>query len=575
MTDFQVVGKNQNALFSLKLHRGEGMVLLAMNWKNGTPSNDFIGFAIEYKEPNGRKYFALKNRLGFLDKNDKVNPQSLTTLRSPIQKFRWVHFPSHADMVGAFTYRVSPVFMNSAEELSYGEPQIVAIGLGEETFSSELNVTFTRGFVSSQAFVDKFGGIEAIPKLIPKKADDGLTFTSTLLNSEVAYAWMGFEARKVILDLLDKAIADSTAKVKVVAYDLNQPEIVNRLAKLGNRLQIIIDDSDKHGESQSAESQAALMLAASAGVNNIKRQHMGNLQHNKIIVVDGQQIKEAVCGSTNFTWRGLYVQSNNAIILKGGDAIKPFLQTFEQYWLSNKASDFGISSSATWTDLGFQNINANVTFSPHASYNAVLNSIASDIQQNTKSSLFYSLAFLYQTTGGVRAAIEQITSDDSIFVYGISDRKTKGGGLDVQKPDGSLVPVRPEALTKNLPEPFKSEPTGLSGNVGNRMHHKFVVIDFDKPSARVYMGSYNFSIPADVNNGENLMIIRNRKVAVSYMVEALRIFDHYHFRVAQIEASKKKEKLALQKPPQTAQEKAWWSEYFKIPNKINDRQLFS
>ena len=59
---FQVSGANGAALFSLKLHRGDGMTLLAMNWKNGTPPKDFVGFAIEYKEPGGDKFFGLKNR---------------------------------------------------------------------------------------------------------------------------------------------------------------------------------------------------------------------------------------------------------------------------------------------------------------------------------------------------------------------------------------------------------------------------------------------------------------------------------------------------------------------------------
>ena len=48
-----VNGKNATALFTLKLHRGEGMALLAMNWKDGTPPDNFVGFAIEYKEPGG------------------------------------------------------------------------------------------------------------------------------------------------------------------------------------------------------------------------------------------------------------------------------------------------------------------------------------------------------------------------------------------------------------------------------------------------------------------------------------------------------------------------------------------
>ncbi len=49
--DFQVSGTNETSLFTLKLHRGQGMTLIAMNWKNGEPPTDFVGFGIEYKEP--------------------------------------------------------------------------------------------------------------------------------------------------------------------------------------------------------------------------------------------------------------------------------------------------------------------------------------------------------------------------------------------------------------------------------------------------------------------------------------------------------------------------------------------
>jgi phosphatidylserine/phosphatidylglycerophosphate/cardiolipin synthase-like enzyme len=166
-----------------------------------------------------------------------------------------------------------------------------------------------------------------------------------------------------------------------------------------------------------------------------------------------------------------------------------------------------------------------------------------------------------------------VTADDSIFVYGMSDRRV--GGLDLQKPDGNIAPVHPAALTKNVPEPFRSEPTGLVGGVGNRMHHKFVVVDFDRPTARVYVGSYNFSRPADLKNGENLLLIRNRRVAVSYTVEAIRLFDHYHFRVKELETNRANRKLQLQRPPRTPDEKPWWFEDYNEPIKIRDRELFA
>ena len=96
--EFQVSGQNAAALFTLKIHRGDGMALLGMNWKEGRPPEDFVGFAIEYKEPGGDRFFALKNRSPSPAPAATVNPNRLSTMFSPIQKFRWVHFPRNAEL---------------------------------------------------------------------------------------------------------------------------------------------------------------------------------------------------------------------------------------------------------------------------------------------------------------------------------------------------------------------------------------------------------------------------------------------------------------------------------------------
>jgi hypothetical protein len=570
-SEFQVTGDNKDALFTLKIHRGDGMALLAMNWKIGKPPNDFVGFAIEYKEPNGDKFFSLKNRLCFPGPKGEVNPNRLSTRLSPIQKFRWAHFPRNAELAGDFTYKVTPVFMNDKDELSYGESQQAALELRRETYPGKLNVTFTRGFVSSQAFVDKYGA-DAIPKLLPAKADQGLDFMPTYPKATEALAWMGFEARSAILEVLDEAIKDKKAQVRAVVYDLNEPGIVSRFKQLGNRLKIIIDNEGAHGETDSAETTAAARLAADGA--EVKRQHMGNLQHNKTIVVDGPKAQAAVCGSTNHSWRGFFVQNNNAIILRGKKPAKLFLAAFDNYWANDDADGFGATVSATWKDLDVPGIDAQIGFSPRSKKNAVLKDVAKDISSTT-TSLFFSLAFLYQTKGVIQDAVKKIQKDVKIFCYGISDHAIPGTeklGVDVQKPNGKVLFVHPEALTKHVPEPFKSEPTGGGGT---RMHHKFVVIDFDKPTARVYMGSYNFSIAADVQNGENLLQIRDRRIATSYVVEAVRLVDHYEFRVAQIQAKAEKKKLQLAKPPRKPGEKPWWTEAYTNARKIRDRELFT
>ncbi|MBN8570326.1 MAG: phospholipase [Ignavibacteria bacterium] len=567
---FVVTGNNASALFTLKIYHGEGMALLAMNWKKGKPSADFVGFSIEYKEPKGDRFFALKNRITFPDAKGNVSEDSISSLQCPFQKFRWIHFARNAELEGDFIYKVKPAFMNDKDEISFGEAQEAAIQLSRITYPDKMNITFTRGFVLSQAFADRYEADGGIPALIPADSKDGLTFKPTHPKAQEALEWMGFEARNAILEVLDKAIADKKAEVRVVAYDLCEPEVVSRLEKLGDRLKIIIDDKDAHGEADSGETQSQQILEQSAGNDNVKRHHMSGLQHNKTIIVNGPKIKAAVCGSTNHSWRGFYVQANNAVILYGAEAIQPFIKAFDNYWKFDSVKGFGITDSAEWTDLGFSDITAKVAFSPHSSGNALLNEIAHDIENNVQSNMFYSLAFLYQTPGPILDAINKVISDDKLFVYGISDKKV--GGIELQKPDGNILPVYPSELSKNLPKPFKSE---SKGGRGNRMHHKFVVIDFDKPSARVYLGSYNFSSPADIKNGENLLLIEDQKIVVAYMIEAVRIFDHYHFRITQKEAKKANKKLALAKPPRKNGEVAWWNEYYKDKRKIRDRELFA
>jgi phosphatidylserine/phosphatidylglycerophosphate/cardiolipin synthase-like enzyme len=578
-SDFEVEGKVAAAPFSLRVRRGEGMALLSMDWKEGKPPKNFVGFGIECRPPKSDRFSALSNRLSFPNADGSVDRERRPTTEAPLQKFRWVHFPYDAEVDGEFLYRVTPVFMDEDDALSSGEPQTAAIALGGATYPERLNVAFTRGFVSSQAFVDRYQPKGKVSTLVPTDADKGLDFEPSHPEAEEALNWMGFEGRRAVIEVLDQALADQKAEVRVVAYDLNEPEVVSRLERLGKRLKVIVDDSGAHGEPGSAETEAARRLAKSAGADNVKRQDMGGLQHNKTIAVDGPDCKAVVCGSTNLSWRGFFIQSNNAVVLHGEVAVEAFFDAFDNYWEHEDPTGFGATPSAEMIDLGVEGVDARVAFSPHVSDNALLEQIADDIA-GTESSLLYSLAFLYQTPGRIREAVTELAKDEDVFIYGISDKrvaKPKKGeeeddGVELLKPSGERATVFAAALGKDVPEPFKSEPVGGSGV---RMHHKFAVVDFDKPSARVYLGSYNFSVAADTKNGENLLLIRDRRIATSYLIEALRTFDHYHFRIAQEEAEKKREVLALAKPPREAGEKPWWDEYYTEPQKLRDRQLFA
>jgi len=153
--DYLAEGKNAAAQFTLKVHRGEGMALLAMNWKHGQPSDDFVGFGIQYREPGSQFVLTARNRLNFDGAPNPKGDRSFPTLAAPVQKFRWIVFPFNADLPGKFDFKVTPIFMDEDGMLGEGESQIASLALSTETYPGKLNVTFTRGYVASQAFVDR------------------------------------------------------------------------------------------------------------------------------------------------------------------------------------------------------------------------------------------------------------------------------------------------------------------------------------------------------------------------------------------------------------------------------------
>ena len=579
---FQLTGQNSKAPFTLKVHRGDGMALLGMNWRQGKPPRNFVGFAIEYREPEKDQFWPLKNRIGFPGRAGQQGP--LVSTDAPFQKFRWVHFPRDAEKPGKFTYRVTPVFMDGSGVLSRGESQTVAVALMRETLPGKINVAFTRGFVSSQAFVTYFAPDRNLSTLIPDEGKTGLSFKATHAKAKEAHEWMGFEARKVICEALDEAIKKK-AEVRVIAYDLNLPEILSRLAAVGSRLKIIIDNSASHKPADSPESQAAARLEKTAGKQNVARQHMSGLQHHKSIAIRGKGVNKIIYGSTNFTWRGFYVQSNNAVVVSSAKAVDNYFKVFDTYFDdARKIKKYRDSTSPNrWHPLHVDGIDAKVGFSPHSAKGGLLAEVGKDIAK-AKSNVFFSLAFLGQMTKGpIGPALGKKIKSRAVHTLGIADASVKEGnlGVTVLTPDNKRRVVRASALTGNVPAPFKNEHSGLSGSKGHhrgtRMHHKFVVVDFDTKDAVVYLGSYNFSEAADGKNGENLVRIKDRTVATSYMIEAVRLYDHYRFRTVQEDtkkSGKNKKVINLKPAPQTANEKPWWQPHWDDPIRKRERELF-
>ena len=183
-----------------------------MNWKKGKPPDDFVGFAIEYKEPGGDQFFALKNRLCFPGRgrqrqsehavHDAVADPEVPLGSLPAQRRARLATSSTASR---------PVFMNAKGELSYGEPQEVAIELRRETYPGEAERRLHARLRVVAGVRRQVRSRTSIPHAPARQGGCGLDFVPTHPKADEALAWMGFEARSAILEVLDEAIADTSA----------------------------------------------------------------------------------------------------------------------------------------------------------------------------------------------------------------------------------------------------------------------------------------------------------------------------------------------------------------------------
>ena len=575
----QFIAHATSSDLSLKLWRGERMCLIGMDVND--PADDFVGFAIEVKAPGSSSFVPLNNRLAF--SYDQPLKQAVTgarwypSLEAPFQKFRWIDFPNDPKG-GDYQYRVTEMHMPRDGQLVKGTSVSAAITLDPIIYQDFLDVGFTRNFASSQAYADRY---KNSPNIIPAKPDAGLKFKKVAGD---VYEWLGFETYQLIFGILDEVLANKNLSLDVFAYDLNEPDFVDKLEKLGKRLRIVIDNSGSHAPSTSAESQAEKRLIASAGAANVKRMKFIKLQHNKVLIVrSGDQAQKVLFGSTNFSFRGVYIQANNALVAYAPQAAQLFKQYFElalanagkpaKKWYETAAM------SQKWLPVTIAGKpSLKFCFSPHDDSDLSMKPVGQAIA-GAKSSVFFSIAFLYQTKSGpVRQAIDKLMKSN-VFSYGISD---KPGQLQVFKPDKSIGLVDFAYLAKVTPPPFNTE---WSGGSGIHQHDKFVVTDFNLPTAQVFTGSSNLAPSGEEGNGDNLVCIQDQKVATSYAIEGLRIFDHLHFRVRMQNgqapkkakgSAKKSDALTLQKPTKISGKPAWFEgSYQKGSQAAADRMLFS
>jgi phosphatidylserine/phosphatidylglycerophosphate/cardiolipin synthase-like enzyme len=115
-----------------------------------------------------------------------------------------------------------------------------------------------------------------------------------------------------------------------------------------------------------------------------------------------------------------------------------------------------------------------------------------------------------------------------------------------------------------VPEGFEPELRLFPGEVAPSyapviIHHKFIVIDAEGDNPIVYTGSANMSNNSEHFNDENLLEIKDKRIAAIYLAEFMRLYEHYRARAVGIEEQQHRTVQRLLLQP----DRKWADKYYK------------
>ena len=540
---------------TLRAYPGDGAVLLAFDLDESRQA-DLAGFAVEYTDPDG-KTLPVLNRLSFGQAiTSATTPEQrkfIPTDEAPLQKFHWDHFPPDVKP-GTFTYKATAMLFQPGSETAItpgpsAEVEVSLMPAGPTPFL----LGFTRGYLSSQAYVDQFHNAPYEPS--PP------TFDFDTATYQPQYHWLGFHARRLVFDFVAEALADHTRSLDVFAYDLDEPDVIKQLGQLGSRLRLYLDNSASHVTENALEPKAHDWLVSQGA--EIKVGHFQRFSHSKVMIQrQGDTALKVLSGSANFSVRGLYVQANNVFVFDDPATASLYAQAFQQSWDDPKG--FARSPlAAAWHDAGGTDglPSYSICLSPHHDPSVSLTRVA-DAVTKAKSSVLFAIMEIGSGTGPLLDAVKALPTRPELYAFGTTQRLD--GSLHVQRsgdPEGgTFIPF--SYLKKHVPPPFNEE---WSGGAGQVIHHKFVVTDFNGETPLAFGGSSNLAAGGEKENGDNLVCFTDRDIATQYAVEAIKLIDHFRFRAVMQNATD-------DKPLQLAGRSANWAAAYYQPGTPKSRE---
>lgn len=340
-------------------------------------------------------------------------------------------------------------------------------------------------------------------------------------NIEIYFTDPGKDATldDTIIELIDNQL--TAFPLDIAIYGLDRENIImalERAIERGVRLRFVgnLDGYDKlselSGDYYSSYYRIAAALDKKFPVEGKKRVDFpessgfddftlinNSIMHNKFILfttTDGS--KYLYTGSTNITDTCFLSNNNNSLIIKSEDMVAVYRKQFE-YML-------GVEGSSPVTEISKYVIDGaeiEILFAPNIYYGRTTIDYIIDSVCMAESSIYF-MTYSFTHIGLTEQIVQKY--QDGLEIEGVYD-------------ESQLYYSREEYL-EEAGVPYRVDGNYFFiGDRGGKLHHKVMILDWDKDDATVITGSSNWSDNAANNNDENILIIKSKAIASLYKQE--------------------------------------------------------
>jgi hypothetical protein len=512
-------------------------------WRYDNPIQDCLGFAIyrlSSDQPDAQRE-PLPAWVGFQGQSNPSWTRKTTEIW-PIQKFEWKDLVARRG--GTYWYQVVPM-AGTPDALRPVADQAITCGPVTLTPTrGSFSTYFNRGILSTQFVAHSVpAGRSGAPnyQILENRIDQPGDPLRVGLAGQILE---GLES------LPERASAQGGACYAAL-YELNDPELVQSLLKLRDRLHIILSNDGPRDGVNPAARQALHANGADITDRWVPSGHIG---HNKFVVLtdNADKPRAVLLGSTNWTDTAVCAQSNNALVVDNPDLAADYLE----YWHRLK-TDTGVdgrgpqgaplrTADQSSSSVDLDNARATIWFAPNTPNARSSRSRQSGTEQtppdldnlfDLMSKAKQGILFLVFQPGkpSILDKVADISNaNPGLFIRGAATDPNAVREFDtllVHRSIADETQVVPATAVHDQFSFWETELLKLGPSAHAIIHDKIVVIDPFSDACVVATGSHNLGFEASYNNDENLLIVQGQKeLAQAYTVHVLDVYDHYRFR---------------------------------------------